>query len=52
MPKLISVGAMRGNSGFLRRQELISPAAERLHDGSLPSQGYCKEEHRPSGKVM
>ena len=39
MPKLIPVGAMRGNLGFLRRQEPISPATERLHDGSLHSQG-------------
>jgi hypothetical protein len=44
MPKLIPVGAMRGNSGFLRRQELISPAIERLHDGSLLSQGTNKEQ--------
>ena len=39
MPKLIPVGAMRGNLGFLRRQEPISPATEQLHDGSLHSQG-------------
>ena len=47
MPKLISVGAMRGNSGFLRRQEPISPAIECLYDGSLPSPGSCKKEHLP-----
>jgi hypothetical protein len=47
MPKLIPVGAMRGNSGFLRRQEPISPAIEWLYDGSLPPQGSCKEEHLP-----
>ncbi|MGC2522934.1 MAG: hypothetical protein WA417_09905 [Stellaceae bacterium] len=52
MPKLISVGVMRGNSGFLRRQEPISPAIEWLHDGSLPSQGSRKEEHRSSRKAM
>jgi len=42
MPKLISVGAVRGNSGFLRRQEPMSPAIERLPDRSLPSQGPDK----------
>jgi hypothetical protein len=47
MPKLIRVGAMPGNSRFLRRQEPISPAIEGLHDGSLPSQGSGKEEHLP-----
>ena len=47
MPKLIPVGAMRGNSGFLRTQEPISPATQQLQDGSLPSQGSCKEEHLP-----
>jgi len=52
MPKLIPVGAMRGNSGFLRRQEPISPAIEWLHDGSLPSQGSCKEEHLPFSQAM
>ena len=39
MPKLIPVGAMRGNSGFLRRQGPISSALEWLPDRSLPSQG-------------
>jgi hypothetical protein len=52
MPKLIPVGAMRPSRGFLRRQEPMSPAIERLHHGSLPSQGSFKEEHRPSRKVM
>ena len=52
MPKLIPIGAMRGNPGFLRRQEPISPAIEWLHDGSLPSQGSCKEEHYRSRKAM
>ncbi len=59
MPKLIPVGAMRGNSGFLRRQEPISLAIEWSHDGSLPEfllgpavgrtrgQGSCKEERLP-----
>jgi hypothetical protein len=37
--------AMQGNSGFLRRQEPISPAIEWLHDGSLPSQGSGEEEN-------
>jgi hypothetical protein len=32
----------RGNSRFLRRQEPISPAKERLQDGSLPSPGSGK----------
>ena len=32
----------RGNSRFLRRQEPISPALERLQDGSLPAQGSDK----------
>jgi len=65
MPELIAVAAMRGNSGFLRRQEHIfgrtcrlpvgkhmlgflrrqepmSPAKERLQDGSLPAPGSGK----------
>ena len=46
MPKLVPVRAMRGNSGFLRRQEPISPATGRLHDGSLPSQGPYKHDLR------
>jgi hypothetical protein len=32
----------RGNSRFRRRQEPMSPALERLQDGSLPSQGSGK----------
>jgi len=44
MPKLIPLGAVRGNSGFLRRQEPISPAIEWLHDGSLPAQGPNKRQ--------
>lgn len=39
MPKLIPVGAMQGNSGFLRRQEPIPPTLEWSRDRSLPSQG-------------
>ncbi len=46
MPKLIPVGAMRGNSGFLRRQEPISPAIEWLHDGSLPCAGTLDKNVR------
>jgi hypothetical protein len=42
MPKLIPVADMRRKSGFLRRQEPISPAKERLQDGSLPAQGPDK----------
>ncbi len=34
----------RGNSRFLRRQEPIAPALERLQDGSLPAPGSDKEE--------
>ena len=53
MPKLIPVGPMRGNSGFLRRQEPIAPAIEWLHDGSLPSQGSpVKRKTHCFGRAM
>jgi hypothetical protein len=42
VPKLIPVADMRRKSGFLCRQEPMSPTKERLQDGSLPPQGPGK----------
>jgi hypothetical protein len=52
MPKLIPVGAMRGNSGFLRRQEPISPAIERLHEDPCLRRDPVKRSAYRSRKAM